>query len=204
MLRSDDCCPVCRSSGLNEDFKDVLAELLSARARFLVVGAHAVAVHGIPRATGALDAWIDSDTQNVPRVWTALIRFGAPVEALGVTLPDLAKPEMIVQIGLPPRRIDVMTSVTGLAFEDAWASRATHRVDRLEVPFIGRAALIRNKRAGRPAEGSGRHRCSRTPGGKPRIMMDGPIRSSPGNRIARAPAVCRPNSPLVKNSHGDI
>ena len=138
---------------MNEDFKDLLAELLSARARFLVVGAHAVAVHGIPRATGDIDVWIDSDAENVPRVWTALIRFGAPVEALGVTLPDLAMPGVIVQIGLPPRRIDVMTSVTGLAFEDAWTSRVTHQVGDLEVPFIGRAALLENKRAvGRPKD----------------------------------------------------
>ena len=138
---------------MNEDFRDVLAELLSARARFLVVGAHAVAVHGIPRATGDLDVWIDPDPDNVPRVWAALIRFGAPVEALGVSVEDLAKPGMIVQIGVPPRRIDVMTGVTGLAFEGAWTSRVAHRVDDLEVPFIGRAALLENKRAaGRPKD----------------------------------------------------
>lgn len=145
--------PVRRNNRLNEDFRDVLAELLSARARFLVVGAHAVAVHGIPRATGDLDVWIDPDPDNVPRVRAALIRFGAPVEALGISLQDLAQPGMIVQIGVPPRRIDVMTSVTGLAFEDAWASRVIHRVDDLEAPFIGRAALLANKRAvGRPKD----------------------------------------------------
>jgi len=138
---------------LNEDFRDILAELLSARARFLVVGAHAVAVHGVPRATGDLDVWIDSHAENIPRVWAALVRFGAPVETLGVTIRDLAIPGMIVQIGFPPRRIDVMTSVTGIAFEDAWAGRVTHRVDELEVPFIGRAALLENKRAtGRPKD----------------------------------------------------
>ena len=113
---------------MNEDFRDILSELLSARARFLVVGAHAVAVHGVPRATGDLDVWIDPDVENVPRVWTALVRFGAPVETLGVTIQDLAKPGTIVQIGFPPRRIDVMTSVTGIAFEDAWTGRVTHRV----------------------------------------------------------------------------
>lgn len=145
--------PARRNNRLNEDFRDVLAELLSARARFLVVGAHAVAVHGIPRATGDLDVWIDPDPDNVPRVWAALIRFGAPVEALGISLRDLAQPGMIVQVGVPPRRIDVMTSVTGLAFEDAWASRVIHRVDDLEAPFIGRAALLANKRAvGRPKD----------------------------------------------------
>ena len=138
---------------MNEDFRDVLAELLTARARFLVVGAHAVAVHGIPRATGDLDVWIDTRTDNVPRVWSALVRFGAPVETLEVTTQDLAKPGVVVQIGFPPRRIDIMTSVTGLLFEAAWSSRITHQVDDLEVPFIGRAALLENKRAtGRPKD----------------------------------------------------
>ena len=138
---------------MNEDFRDILAELLSARAQFLVVGAHAVAVHGIPRATGDLDVWIDTRADNVPRVWSALVRFGAPVETPGVTLQDLTRPGMIVQIGFPPRRIDIMTSVTGLVFEAAWTSRITHHVDDLEVPFIGRAALLENKRAtGRPKD----------------------------------------------------
>lgn len=138
---------------MNEDFRDVLSELLSARARFLVVGAHALAVHGIPRATGDLDVWIDPGPENVPRVWTALVRFGAPMEALGVESRDLALSGTIVQLGVPPRRIDIMTSVTGLAFEDAWTNRITHRVNDLEVPFIGRTALLANKRAtGRPKD----------------------------------------------------
>jgi len=138
---------------LNEDFKDVLAELLAARARFLVVGAYAMAVHGVPRATGDIDVWIDSGEENARRVWSALVRFGAPVEALGVTVENLMSPGMVVQIGLPPRRIDVMTGVTGLSFEDAWPDRVTHEVDDLEVPFIGRTRLIENKRAtGRPKD----------------------------------------------------
>ncbi len=138
---------------MNEDFRDILAELLAARARFLVVGAHAMAVHGVPRATGDLDLWIDSREENAHRVWTALMRFGAPVEALGVSLGDLMNPGMIIQIGLPPRRIDVMTSVTGLAFENAWTTRVTHEVDHLQVPFVGRDALLKNKLAtGRPKD----------------------------------------------------
>jgi len=138
---------------LNEDFRDILAELIAAHARFLVVGAHAMAVHGVPRATGDLDLWIDSREENARRVWTALMRFGAPVETLGVTLGDLMNPGMIVQIGLPPRRIDVMTSVTALTFENAWTTRVIHEVDHLQVPFVGRNALIENKRAtGRPKD----------------------------------------------------
>lgn len=132
---------------MNEDFRDVLAEFLSAGVRFLVIGAHAVAAHGVPRATGDLDLWIEPRMKNAARAWTALARFGAPLESLGITAQDLATAGTIVQIGLPPRRIDVMTDATGLVFEEAWAARVTCEVDRLTIPFIDRAALLRNKRA---------------------------------------------------------
>lgn len=132
---------------MNDDFRDLLAALLEAGARFLVVGAHAMAVHGVPRSTGDLDVWIVADAGNAERVWTALLRFGAPVAAMGVRRDDLTRPDVVVQIGLPPRRIDILTSITGVAFEDAWADRATHEVDGLAIPFLGRAALVRNKRA---------------------------------------------------------
>lgn len=132
---------------MNEDFRDILALLLGAGARFLVVGAHALAVHGVPRATGDLDVWIDRDPDNAARVWDALLQFGAPVAALGVTRTDLEAPANVVQIGLPPRRIDVLTDITGVGFAGAWAERVTSRVGELDVPFIGRAQLVANKRA---------------------------------------------------------
>lgn len=132
---------------MNEDFKDLLAALLGADARFLVVGAHALAVHGVPRATGDLDVWIARDAPNVERVWSALLRFGAPVAAMGVGQQDLSRPDMVVQIGLPPRRIDILTSISGVGFDEAWPDRVTQPVDGLAVPFLGRAALVRNKRA---------------------------------------------------------
>jgi hypothetical protein len=132
---------------LKEDFRDLLAALLDAEARFLVVGAHALAVHGVPRATGDLDVWVDPEASNAVRVWSALQKFGAPLEQSGVCLADLQAPAMVVQIGLPPRRIDVLTEVSGLAFEEAWGRRAVHTIDQRDVPFLGRADLIRNKRA---------------------------------------------------------
>jgi hypothetical protein len=133
---------------VNEDFRDLLAALVAADARFLVVGAHALAVHGLPRATGDLDVWIASDPENAGRVWSALLRFGAPVAALGAGVEDLTRPDQILQIGLPPRRIDVLTSITGVAFEQAWRGRVVHDVSEgLRVPFLGRAELIQNKRA---------------------------------------------------------
>jgi hypothetical protein len=132
---------------VNEDFRDLLAALLGAEACFLVVGAHAMAVHGVPRATGDLDVWVAGDPANADRVWSALLAFGAPVAAMGVSRDDLTQPDRVVQIGLPPRRIDILTSISGVAFAEAWSGRVTHDVSGLAVPFLGRVALVRNKRA---------------------------------------------------------
>lgn len=132
---------------MNPDFLDLLAALLRTGARFLVVGAHAMAAHGVPRATGDLDVWIRPDPENARRVRTALIDFGAPVAALGLSEADLAAPGVVFQLGAPPRRIDILTEITGVAFEEAWSSRSVHRVGTLDVPFLGRTALVDNKRA---------------------------------------------------------
>ena len=132
---------------MNEDFRDVLLALLDAGAKFLVVGAHAMAVQGVPRATGDLDVWISPDPANSERVWQALLEFGAPVRELGLSREDLETPGMVVQVGLPPRRIDLLTEASGLVFEEAWKNRTTHLVDGREVPFLGRQDLVLNKRA---------------------------------------------------------
>lgn len=132
---------------MNEDFTDLLGALLAVEARFMVVGAHAMAVHGVPRATGDLDVWIAADPDNAQRVFRALARFGAPVLALGFSPDDLQRPEQVLQIGLPPRRIDLLTSISGVAFEDAWSNRVVRQVGAAPVPFIGRVDLVRNKRA---------------------------------------------------------
>ena len=132
---------------MNDDFRDFLAALLATSVRFLIVGAHAMAAHGVPRATGDLDVWIETSQDNVDRVWDALIRFGAPTQSMGVTKEDLRAPDTVVQFGVPPTRIDVMTEITDVPFERAWASRSVHEVAGLQVPFIGRQELLQNKRA---------------------------------------------------------
>jgi len=132
---------------VNEDFRDLLAAFLAVEARFLVVGAHALAVHGVVRATGDLDIWVATDPANAARVWGALLRFGPPLASLGVNVGDLLQPSQVIQIGLPPRRIDILTSITGVDFEDAWIGKVSHDVGGLTVPFLGRAELVRNKRA---------------------------------------------------------
>jgi len=138
---------------VNDDFRDLLDALLRTGARFLVVGAHAMAVHGVPRATGDLDVWIEPTPANGDLVWRALVAFGAPVGTLGIARADLETPGLVVQIGLPPRRIDLMTTLSGLDFEAAWERRVTHRVGARDIPFLGREDLVRNKRAsGRPKD----------------------------------------------------
>jgi hypothetical protein len=142
---------------VNPDFLDLLRLLLKAGARFMVVGAHAMAVHGVPRATGDLDVWVDLDSANAALVWAALLEFGAPVSAVGIRREDLEEPGIVIQIGQPPRRIDILTGISGVSFPDAWPRRVVHEVDGTAIPFLGQHDLIRNKRAaGRPKDlGSG-------------------------------------------------
>lgn len=133
---------------MHDAWTDVLSALLEARARFLVVGAHAMAVHGIPRGTQDLDVWIEPVETNAERVWRALAAFGAPLEALGITRSDLVRPETVVQLGLPPMRVDLLTSISGIPdFGAAWARRREEPVGGRPVPFLGREDLVANKRA---------------------------------------------------------
>jgi hypothetical protein len=136
---------------VNPDFVALLRALSAAEARFLLVGAYAVTFHARPRATGDLDVWIARDAENAARVMRALREFGAPLHEL--TEADLQTPDTVFQMGVPPRRIDLLTSLTGLEFEQAWADRVEGRFGELLCPYIGRDALIRNKRAlGRPRD----------------------------------------------------
>ena len=138
---------------MNEDFRDLLLALHGAGVRFIVVGAHAMAVHGVPRSTGDLDVWVECTEENADRAWLALHEFGAPVEALGATRHDLLRPGTVIQLGLPPRRIDLLTHITGVDFEDAWRRRVERMLEGRPIACLGRADLIVNKRAvGRPQD----------------------------------------------------
>ncbi len=130
---------------MNQDFRDLLAEFNAHGVEYLVVGAHALAVHGFVRATKDLDVWIRPDPANASRVLTALAAFGAPLQDL--TAADLSMPGTIFQIGVAPIRIDVITSVDGLGFEEAWASRVKAPFADQVVPVLSRDDLIRNKKA---------------------------------------------------------
>ncbi len=130
-----------------EDFVDLLTALSEEKCEFVIVGAHALAAHGAPRATGDLDVLIRPDAENAARVFRALTRFGAPLGAHGVQATDLAKPGTVYQIGLPPRRIDLLTQLSGVAFEDAVKDTVVGHLGPLKVRCIGLDAMIRNKRA---------------------------------------------------------
>lgn len=129
------------------DFRDMIAAMLAAGARFIVVGAHAMAAHGVPRATGDFDLFIKPEATNAKRVMAALRDFGAPLDTHGIQEADLAAPGLVYQIGLPPRRIDLLTSIDGVTFDAAWAGRIQVAVDGLTLPVLGRAELIANKQA---------------------------------------------------------
>lgn len=132
---------------LNADFHDLLQAFVDHQVRFMVVGAHAVGAHGVPRATQDLDLWIDSSPENAALVWRALVHFGAPLAELGIQQRDFTRPEIVAQVGVPPNRIDILTDVTGLRFEEAWSGRGHGLIEGVRVPVIGRDSLIQNKRA---------------------------------------------------------
>lgn len=131
---------------MNADFLDLLRAFRDAQVRFLVVGAHAMSVHGTPRATGDLDVWVEARAANAERVWLALRSFGAPLDALDV-VEDFATEDGVVQLGVPPRRIDLLTSIDGVCFASAWERRVVADVSGCAVGFLSYEDLLRNKRA---------------------------------------------------------
>ena len=136
---------------MNTEFVEMLSALSEADAEFLVVGAHALAAHGVPRATGDLDLWVRSTPENAKKVLAALQKFGAPLFDLSVQ--DLSTPEIVFQIGVAPLRIDILTSITGVDFEEAWTRRKEMELGGVRFGVISREDLIRNKRAtGRPKD----------------------------------------------------
>ena len=132
---------------LPTDFSDLLVELHDAGAEFVVLGGHAVAYHGHPRATKDLDVLVRANAENASRVYAALASFGAPLAAFDVGESDFADYEGVLQIGVPPRRIDILTRADGITFDQAVADGESIDLQGRRIPVIGRAALLENKRA---------------------------------------------------------
>lgn len=132
---------------LPDDFRDLLVELSDAGAEFVVLGGHAVAFHGHPRATKDLDVLVRATEENAARVYAALAAFGAPLSAFEVEAADFATYDGVLQIGLPPRRIDILNRADGITFDEAMEEHGTIQLEGRGIPVIGLPALLKNKRA---------------------------------------------------------
>lgn len=134
-----------------QDWIEFFGLFTSHGVRFLIVGAHALAVHGRPRATQDIDVWVDPTPENAKRVCAALVEFG--FAELGDAAAEFATPGRMVTLGNPPLRIDVMTSISGVDFASAWESRVETEFCSARVCVLGRAAFVTNKLAsGRPKD----------------------------------------------------
>ena len=133
------------------DFKELLSALNDAKVRYLIVGAYAVVYHSEPRYTKDLDIWIEPSEKNALRVWTALANFGAPLSEFTPEIFTIRN--SVLQIRVPPNRIDLMTSLTGATFAIAWKNRVRSKLGGVPIPILGRTALLRVKRTvGRPQD----------------------------------------------------
>jgi predicted nucleotidyltransferase len=137
---------------LPQDFADLLAELCEANAEFLLVGGWAVILYGHVRATDDVDIFVRPTKQNSDRVYTALLNFGAPLAAHKVAPEQFAKEGAAYRFGIAPLRIEVLTQISGVSFDEAREDSRAFDLDGRKIPYIGRSALIRNKKA------AGRHK----------------------------------------------
>ncbi|MFN0253686.1 MAG: nucleotidyltransferase [Kofleriaceae bacterium] len=134
---------------LGRDFRDMLATLESHGVRYLVVGGLAVAVHGTPRYTKDLDLWVECSPENASKLVAAINAFG--LGSLGLVDADFLDPDIVIQLGYEPNRIDLLTALTGLTFADVYPKRHYAELDGMRIPIIDRESLLANKRAlGRP------------------------------------------------------
>ncbi len=132
-------------TSLSSDWIELLRGLNAASVKYLIIGAHALGVYGAPRATGDLDVWIERSVENAGRAYRALAKFGAPLGNLSVS--DLQKDDLVLAIGVQPLRIDIITDIDAVIFEEAWRRRVEGPLFGVPVSFIGRDDFIRNKRA---------------------------------------------------------
>lgn len=136
---------------LHKDLREFVELLNALDVHFLIVGAFALAHHGYPRYTGDIDLFVEKSTENAERILRALRQFG--FGDIGVTQDDFVSKDRVVQLGVAPNRIDLLTFLSGVSFEEAWSSREWGEIGGLRAPFISRDMLKRNKSAcGRPQD----------------------------------------------------
>lgn len=130
---------------LNKDLREFIELLNSHRVEYVLVGGHAVAYHGYPRYTGDIDFLVRPSEENASRLLAVLKDFG--MGALGLTSTDFTSPGQIIQFGYPPNRIDLITKISAVTFDEAWSSRIEINMDGLPVSILSKASLLKNKRA---------------------------------------------------------
>lgn len=139
------------STRWSPDFLDLVTALNDADVKYLLVGGHAVGLFGRPRATKDFDLWIEASPENATRLLRALVEFGAPIGQLTAT--DFAKPGSGFRMGEPPFRIELLTEISGVAFDEAWPRKEVHDLDGVRCYVISRGDLLANKKAaGRPQD----------------------------------------------------
>ena len=127
------------------DFKDLLALFNAHKVDYIIVGAYALAFHGAPRYTGDMDIYVKPDRENARRILAALDEFG--FGAVGLSPTDFEKPDKVIQLGVPPVRVDLVTSITGVTWDEAFLGKVEGKYGNVPVHFIGRDHFILNKRA---------------------------------------------------------
>jgi hypothetical protein len=130
---------------LQKDLREFVELLSALDVHFLVVGAFAVAYHGYPRYTADIDLFIERSPQNAERLLEAIHQFG--FGDVGLTNQDFLREDQVIQLGVAPNRIDIMTHISGVTFAEAWESREVGEIGGLRIPFISRGMLKRNKTA---------------------------------------------------------
>lgn len=136
---------------LKQDFKEFIELLNSTGVKYVIIGAYATAFHGAPRYTGDIDFLVEPSPANAASVMKVLVQFG--LGTLGLKAADLTVPDQVVQLGTPPTRIDILTSISAVEFEEAYRTKVDAKLDGVPVSYIARDLLIRNKKAtGRPKD----------------------------------------------------
>ena len=130
---------------LNQDYKEMLSLLLKEKVEYVLVGAYALAVHGFPRATGDIDIFVRPCKENAKKLMHVIARFGAPLKE--ITEDDFKKPGIIFQIGVSPRRIDIINYIDGVSFDSANEDKIIVEIDGLQIPIISKSKLIINKKS---------------------------------------------------------
>ena len=130
---------------IQQDFRDLLELFNTHKVEYIIVGGYALAFHGAPRYTGDIDIYVKPDNGNAKQVMSALYEFG--FGSVGLVAADFEKSGQVIQLGVPPVRIDIITSIGGVSWDEAFSGQVAGRYGNVQVYFLGRKQFIKNKRA---------------------------------------------------------